>query len=162
MSKHQDDFDKLKRLLALKNGEQPPPGYFDRLPDQVLQRIEAQRLNGATKGSVFQRFLAEFDLRPLLAFSYVVVIGGVVACYQLFRGENPSSIQFSGGSEGQPLVNSLIFPEISAPAESGVAAFAPGNGIQGLIPATNAVSDFLFNANGVLGGSTQPASFGAE
>ena len=159
MSNPQDDFDKLRKLLALKNGEQPPPGYFERLPGKVTQRIEAQTRNQSGGLSFMQRMLSDFDLRPLMAFSYVVVMGGLLACVQFFIGGDEDATQFSGSSDGMPLVNSLIFPTRAISANSSISAFAPGTGISGILPATNSTPDFLFNANGILGGLAQPVGF---
>lgn len=43
MENTDQDFDRLKKVLALKRHEMPPPGYFNRLPSEVISRIRAER-----------------------------------------------------------------------------------------------------------------------
>ncbi len=79
-----DEFDSVKQLLALKRHEEPPPGYFDRLPGEVRARIAHAQ---AHPESWWRRWLAAWDVSPALATSYAIVVvtlvvGGVWSAKQ--------------------------------------------------------------------------------
>src|SRR6185503_5367665 len=71
-----ENFDQLRTLLSLKNHEQPPPGYFDRLPGKILARIEASEL--ASQSTWWDWLVARFDARPILACAYGFTISGLL------------------------------------------------------------------------------------
>ena len=75
MQKEPDDFGDLRRLLALKRHESPPPGYFDHFSSKVIARIEAQKLHDSVP--VWRRWLSELIERPALTGAYAVLFGGL-------------------------------------------------------------------------------------
>ena len=91
MSMNQDpeNFDSLRRLLALKRYEQPPPRFFSDFSTQVIARIE--RGEAAERGLALesllwdapwlQRILAAFEAKPVLAGVF-----GVAICTLLISG----------------------------------------------------------------------------
>jgi len=84
MSPVPDDFEQLRRLLALKRHEQPPPGYFHGFSRQVIVRIQAGEMGDAAEaslwsfsgGSFLQRIWATLDARPALAGAFGVAVCG--------------------------------------------------------------------------------------
>ena len=77
-----ENFEQLRRLLALKRYEQPPPGYFDRLSREVIARIKAGE-PGESAGAMnwLSRFRAAFETKPLLAGAF-----GTAVCALLVSG----------------------------------------------------------------------------
>ncbi len=83
MSPVPDDFEQLRRLLALKRYEQPPPGYFHGFSREVIVRIKAGELSESETsgwsfgvGSLFQRVWTTLDARPVLAGAFGVAVCG--------------------------------------------------------------------------------------
>lgn len=91
MNSDQENFEALRKLLALKKYEQPPPRYFSELPDQIWRRIELQSV------PFWQRFFPNVGLSPAFAYSF-----GLLACGTLVFG-----IGFSLRTESETPVSPL-------------------------------------------------------
>jgi len=108
MSLEQDNFEPLRRLLALKRHEQPPPGYFEGFSRQVVLRIkhgergEEEQTNVTTLVQVpwLQRLLGAFSANPTLASAF-----GVALCSLLVAGVAYSS---NSGASSAPEVGQGI------------------------------------------------------
>ncbi|MEO6335801.1 MAG: hypothetical protein ABIP71_03145 [Verrucomicrobiota bacterium] len=87
MNSEQENFDALRKLLALKKYEQPPPRYFSDLPTQIWARMERE----PETLPFWQRILPNFGLSPAVAYSF-----GLLACGTLVFGIGYS---LSGQSE---------------------------------------------------------------
>jgi hypothetical protein len=74
MNSDSDDFAELRKLMALKRHEQPPPGYFNRLPDKIASRLERE---GGQPG-FWEKILAGFTFRPAFAYSFAVAAFGAL------------------------------------------------------------------------------------
>jgi hypothetical protein len=83
MNPDSENFDSLRQLLALKRHEIPPPGYFDRLPREIMARIKAGDTGDelGADPSWFQRFLQVFELKPVFAGAF-----GTAVCAFLISG----------------------------------------------------------------------------
>ena len=93
-----ENFDGLKKLLALKKHELPPPGYFNKLPDNVTARIRAARnannydamskLNAEAPWLV--RFWSSLEAKPMFAGAFGAAICAVVLG-AIFLAEKPAT-----------------------------------------------------------------------
>jgi hypothetical protein len=89
MNPDSKNFDALRRLLALKRHEQPPPGYFNNFSSQVIARIKAgehgepasliRRLFG--EAAWWQRLSAAVEAKPAFAGAF-----GAAVCALLISG----------------------------------------------------------------------------
>jgi hypothetical protein len=110
MNTDQEDFDSLRRILALKRHEQPPPGYFNTLSSKICARIESR--HGIEEPSLWARFFAE-GIKPALAYSFVLSVCGLMAygLNSFFRmekepvlaGETPEGGQTRASLQPEPV-----------------------------------------------------------
>ena len=94
MNSDQENFEALRRLIALKQYEQPPPRYFSELPGRIWMRIERE----PASQSFWERLLPNIGLSPAFAYSF-----GLLACGSLFMG-----IVFSLNTEPEQLVGQPV------------------------------------------------------
>jgi hypothetical protein len=64
MNSDHGDFDSLRKLMRLKHYEQPPPGYFGRLSDKIVLRLE----RGEGQPGFWEKLVTAFALRPAMAY----------------------------------------------------------------------------------------------
>ena len=86
MSFAPENFEALRRLLAIKRHEQPPPGYFNDFSRQVIVRIQAGE--GASGVSLLGQFLQpvswvrglwnSFEAKPVVAGAFGVGVCGLL------------------------------------------------------------------------------------
>lgn len=89
MQNEGQNFEQLQRLLKLKQHEVPPPGYFNRLPAEVISRIREEQGNRGgsvakleTEAPWLVRLFQSFQARPIYAGAFgaavcAVALGGI-------------------------------------------------------------------------------------
>ena len=80
MNSDPENFDSLRRLLALKRHEQPPPGYFNDFSRRVIARIEASE-SDAPAGRWWSRFWSALETKPIVAGGF-----GAAVCAAVIMG----------------------------------------------------------------------------
>jgi hypothetical protein len=107
-----DNFERLRKLLALKRYELPPPGYFANFPARVLRKLEA--VEASRSSSWWRRLGLDFDLQPAMVCGC-----GVLVCALFSAGviaSNQCSQQFARPPMGAMLITShALEPESSVP-----------------------------------------------
>src|SRR5215831_12887312 len=134
-----EEFDSLRRLLALKRHEQPPPGYFHHFSRNVIVRIQAGE-RGMDAASLerllwdapwLQRFWTALEAKPVLAGAL-----GVAACAMLLAG-----LIYSLPDNAPPTYPFASHQAMLIPAQRSVQSsiFSPDAPVD--FPGTNSFSD---------------------
>jgi hypothetical protein len=100
MSPETENFDQLRRLLALKRHEQPPPGYFHHFSSQVIARIEAGERADDPVGLVrfiwegvwLQRLWDAIESKPALAGVFGAAVCGFLVAGVIYT-DSPTSVR---------------------------------------------------------------------
>jgi len=145
MNPEQENFDALRRLLALKRHEQPPPRFFNDFSAQVIERIRAEGMRGG-EASVhdiawLRRLWTVFATKPILAGVFGAAICALLVAGIVFSetgGPAPAISVQAPGFESTPVADS------AAPASPFVQPVTPES------PSTTGVAlqgqDSLFDA----------------
>lgn len=123
MNPDSENFDALRRVLALKRHEQPPPGYFDQFSSQVIARIKAGE-TGEPASAVSRFFrgaswwnhvVSALEAKPAVAGAF-----GAAVCALLISGivysENAPTPASAGLAE--PETGSSLAPATVAMGDS--------------------------------------------
>jgi hypothetical protein len=136
MNPEQENFEALRRMLALKRHEQPPPGFFNDFSQQVIARLRAGEKPEEPnfweeffqQAPWLQRLWAAFENKPLFASAFGVVISGLLISGAIYSAKFDGA---SGGPEINPQQQALIVPPGGAPAPTLTETTPSTNGIQG-------------------------------
>ena len=74
MNADPENFEQLQKLLALKRHEQPPPRYFNELPNKIWSRIETEQ----GQSSFWKRIFPGVVLRPAVAYAFGLIVCGTL------------------------------------------------------------------------------------
>jgi len=122
MNPDSENFDSLRRLLALKRHELPPPGYYNRFSRDVMARIKAGEGGDKMESAWFQRMLGMFELKPVFAGAF-----GMAVCTLLISGVVSSESVPSVATTDSPQASRASFVYDSTPATATDVSFTPAN-----------------------------------
>jgi hypothetical protein len=106
---NENNFESLRRLLALKRQETPPPGYFDSFSGQVVARLHAgedrvktEAENYFSEAPWLLKLLQAFELKPAFAGVFASALC-LVLVFGIIYAERPDTssqtlLQTSGQS----------------------------------------------------------------
>lgn len=134
MNESENNFESLRRLLALKRHEIPPPGYFNGFSSQVVSRIRAGETTDSQEiagSSWLLKFLQIFEAKPAYVGSFACSL-----CLLLLFG-----IVYAERPEATPkatFLAALTQPAVSL-ADATSPVLSPSPAQTGLLVSTNPV-----------------------
>jgi hypothetical protein len=159
MNRDREEFESLRKLMALKRWEQPPPAYFHDLPGIIISRLRVE-CEVEAPVSWWQRLVVEWELKPILVGAYSVGITGLLLVGISLSeavGDRPMESQFGNNSlgnlawtVGEPSTRDGDLHQFSVPTASSVSSTLNPVLQEGSPP------ELLFNGSHLM---AQPAAF---
>jgi len=142
MNKNENNFESLRRVLAFKNRETPPPGYFNGFSGHVLARIRAGEAREPATAAEYLfseapwlvKFLRIFEAKPAFAGAFafalcLVLVFGIVFAerpdysapqplLQTAQGASPQLASVSQVALGEPSGQIILAADNTNPASS--------------------------------------------
>jgi len=161
MNENENNFESLRRLLALKRQETPPPGYFNNFSGEVIARIragEAKKTRTAAEEYFSEapwllKFLQLFEFKPAFAGAFASALC-LLLVFGIVYAERPDI------SSPQPILQNSEQASGSFAAVTPAALPQPADSI-GVIASNNAANSLqpvasLFGSQNQF---AQPVSF---
>jgi hypothetical protein len=104
MSFDSENFESLRRLLAIKRHEQPPPGYFNTFSSDVISRLREEQRRAQDLDKRFEqapwllRLFTMLETKPVFAGAF-----GMGVCALLIAG-----VVYSENVQPAPIATALI------------------------------------------------------
>jgi hypothetical protein len=133
MNENENNFESLRRLLALKRYETPPPGYFHSFSDQVRKRICAgdpgtsagwwEDLLGQAPWT--EKLLQLFDVKPVFAGAFagalcLLLLVGIIYAERPDMASQTDLSPVATAATANPATFASVSPTtLSQPAEQG-------------------------------------------
>jgi hypothetical protein len=95
MNSDSENFEQLRRLLALKRHEQPPPGYFDGLSRDVIARIKAGDQGQGNADGWMHWLWTLLEAKPMFAGAFGAAICAVLVS-GILNSEEPGIVAAPG------------------------------------------------------------------
>ncbi len=118
MDEKPDNHEELLKLLALKRHEQPPPGFFDRLPGQITDHIRTDQ--DTRDANWLLRLFPFLEFRPAFAGVYAaglcaLLLGGIFVASNLKQGEKVFPTTAGQPGADPALGGNVLASDISLP-----------------------------------------------
>ena len=130
MENENENFDELQQLLALKKHEQPPPGYFNKLPGEVISRLRAERRSHAdalgklsAEAPWLVRLWQKLEAQPVFAGAFGAGVCALLLAGIYFAEKPDSPPDFAGAANLQP--NTPLVAATAAQAEGKHGLYEP-------------------------------------
>lgn len=103
----ENDCEALRRLMALKRHEQPPPRYFNDFSSRVIARIEAGE-RGEEDVGWWQRFWGFLEAKPAFSGAFGAAVCAVLISGMLTAGDGQGTPALANEPHNPPFVPGLV------------------------------------------------------
>jgi hypothetical protein len=129
-----ENFESLRRLLAWKRHEQPPPGYFNDFSRRVMARIEAGEQGTDRVGWLtwLQRGWLALQARPVFGGAFGAAVCAFLVVGFIGSEEAPIVTYRPDSVPSQTALGSTVHPGSELPVSRGFTIFASTNSQESL------------------------------